>query len=286
MAKKETSFIKKILHRYRLVVVNEDTFEERVSFKISRLSVFLLVTLLSFLLIGLTSILIVYTPLKTYIPGYTSTNFKTEAVKVNLKIDSLEQSLEAKNDYLDNLKLILTGEIESSAINNDTSQTQLTNAIDQSLFETSKSDSILRLSVENEDKYNVLEQAILDTEFSFFPPVKGIVSQSFSIKDKHYAVDIATEKNESVKSVADGRVIFSEFTTETGYVIIIEHQFSLISIYKHNSTLLKTQGDFVSAGEVIALTGNSGEFSTGTHLHFELWSDGNPLNPEEFLNFD
>jgi len=286
MAKRETSFIKKILHRYRLVIVNEDTFEERISFKISRLSVFLLVTLLSFLLIGLTSVLIVYTPLKTYIPGYTSTNFKTEAVKINLKIDSLEQSLEAKNDYLDNLKLILTGEIESSAIDEDTSQAQLAGAIDQSLFEPSEKDSILRLSVEKEDKYNVLEKAILNAEFSFFPPVKGIVSESFSIEDKHYAVDIATEKNESVKSVADGRVIFSEFTTETGYVIIIEHQFSLISVYKHNANLLKSQGDFVTAGEVIALTGNSGELSTGTHLHFELWSDGNPLNPEEFLNFD
>mgnify|MGYP006284476633 CR=1 FL=1 len=286
MAKKETSFIKKILHRYRLVIVNEETFEERVSFKISRLSVFLLVTLLSFFLIGLTSVLIVYTPLKTYIPGYTSTNFKTEAVKINLKIDSLEQSLEAKSDYLDNLKLILSGEIQSGSISLDSAQTQLTNNVDQSLFETSKSDSILRVDVENEDKYNVLERAILDAEFSFFPPVKGVISESFSIEKKHYAVDIATEQNESVKSVADGRVIFSEFTTETGYVIIIEHQYSLISVYKHNSTLLKSQGDFVSAGEVIALTGNSGEFSTGTHLHFELWSDGNPLNPEEFLNFD
>ena len=144
----------------------------------------------------------------------------------------------------------------------------------------------MRAEVEKEDKFNVFEQAVFEGDFTLFPPVKGIVSQTFDANTKHFAVDIAADKNQSVKSVADGRVIFSEWTAETGFVIIIEHKFSLISVYKHNASLLKKQGDFVTAGEVIALTGDTGEFSTGTHLHLELWSDGNPIDPQEFINFN
>ena len=152
MAKKETPFIKKILHLYRLVIVNEDTFEERVSFKISKLGVFLAVTILSFALIGITSVIIIYSPLKKYVLEYNSADFVREAGNINLKIDSLEQSLEAKTTYLDNLRLILSGEIESSAILNDSSQSIPLNEIDENMFETSASDSILRAAVEKEDK--------------------------------------------------------------------------------------------------------------------------------------
>jgi murein DD-endopeptidase MepM/ murein hydrolase activator NlpD len=286
MAKKDNSFFKKLLHRYRLVIVNEDTFEERVSFKINRLSVIVLGGFLSLVLIGFTSLLIVYTPIKSYIPGYTSSSFKKEAANINLKIDSLENSLQAKNAYLENIKLILTGQIDSLYSDIDTVSEVIQNDIDQEIFIASKTDSILRAQVEEEDKFNVLENAAFEGDFTFFPPVKGIVSDTFNIEKKHYAIDIATDKNESVKSIADGRVIFADYTTEAGYVIIIEHKFSIISVYKHNSSLLKSQGQFVSGGEVIALTGSTGDFSTGTHLHFEIWSDGNPLNPEEFINFD
>ena len=286
MALKKTPFIKKIAHLYRFVIVNEETFEERISFKISKLGLFLISCLSVSLIIGLSILLIIFTPLKSYIPGYSSTNFKAEALDINIKIDSLEKSLVARSSYLDNLKLILSGEIESTTDMKDTLQTPLTENVDKSMFQTSKTDSLLRQTVENEDRYNVLETAILDAEFSFFPPVKGIISQGFSLEEQHYAVDIATDKNQSVKTIADGRVIFADFSTDAGYVIIIEHQYSLISVYKHNASLLKSQGEFVTAGEVIALTGNTGELTTGTHLHFELWSDGNPLNPEEFLTFD
>jgi len=286
MAKEKKKLAKKLLHRYRLVILNEDTFEERLSFKINRLYIMALAILSSLLLVTLTSLLIVYTPLKSYIPGYTTTDFKTAATKLNLKVDSLQNVIQTKNNYYKSISKVLKGEVDSIYFNEDSIKDIQPVTITKEELKPSKSDSLLRAKVEKEDKFNVFEQAIFEGSFSLFQPVEGLVSEPFDANERHYAVDIATDKNEPVKSTADGRVIFAEWTVETGYVIIIEHQFALISVYKHNSTLLKSQGDFVTSGEVIALTGNTGNLSTGTHLHFELWIDGNPVNPEEFINFD
>lgn len=286
MASKKKKIIKKLLHRYRLVILNEDTFEERVSFKINRLYVIAIVILSSFFIIALTSSLIVYTPLKSYIPGYTTTDFKTAATKINLKLDSLQNVIDIKDAYYKSIKKVLKGEMDSIYFNVDSLENLKAITVSPAELKPSKADSLLREEVEQEDKFNVFEQAVFEGDFTLFPPVKGLISETFDKKTEHFAVDIATDKNQSVKSVADGRVIFAEWTAETGFVIIIEHKFSLISVYKHNASLLKKQGDFVTAGEVIALTGNTGELSTGTHLHFELWSDGNPIDPQEFINFN
>jgi len=286
MASKKKKIVQKLLHRYRLVILNEDTFEERISFKINRLYTIAVVIIASFIIIALTSLLIVYTPLKSYIPGYTTTDFRTEATKLNIKIDSLQNVVQIKSAYFESLRKVLKGETDTIIFNKDSLDNSKLPTVTRSELMPSKKDSLLRAEVQQADKFNVFEQAIFQGNFTLFPPVTGIISDGFDPKTKHYAVDIATDKNESVKSVADGRVIFSEWTAQTGYVIIIEHQFSLISVYKHNASLLKNQGDFVTSGEVIALTGNTGELSTGTHLHFELWSDGNPINPEEFINFN
>ncbi len=286
MAKEKKKLARKLLHRYRMVILNEDTFEERLSFKINRLYVIALVILSSLLLVGLTSVLIVYTPLKSYIPGYTSTDFKTAATKLNLKVDSLQNVINTKNNYYESISKVLKGEVDSIYFNEDSIKNTQPITISEEELKPNKSDSLLRAKVEKEDKFNVFEQAIFEGSFSLFQPVEGIVSEAFDANEKHYAVDIATDKNQSVKSVADGRVIFAEWTAETGFVIIIEHQFALISVYKHNESLLKSQGDFVTSGEVIALTGNTGDLSTGTHLHFELWVDGNPIDPQEFINFE
>lgn len=286
MAKEKKSLGKKLLHRYRLVILNEDTFEERISFKINRLFVIILTFVFSILLIALTSALIVYTPLKTYIPGYTDRDFKQDATNLNIKIDSLQKVVQTQNFYFESIKRVLKGEVDTIVYNQDSLKNSQPLSVSREELMPSEADSILRAKVEEEDRFNVLESAIFESDFSLFQPVEGIVSNSFDVEAKHYAVDIATDKNEPVKSVADGRVIFSEWTAETGFVIIIEHQFSLISVYKHNSSLLKSQGDFVTSGEVIALTGDTGDLSTGTHLHFELWVDGNPIDPQEFINFE
>lgn len=286
MAKEKKKLARKLLHRYRLVILNEDTFEERLSFKINRLYVFALIVLSSLALVALTSALIVYTPLKSYIPGYTTTDFKTAALKLNLKVDSLQNVVQTRNYYYESIQKVLKGETDSIDFDEDSIQNTMPISINQEELKPNKADSLLRAEVEQEDRFNVFEQAIFEGNFSLFQPVEGLVSEPFNASDKHYAVDIATDKNEPVKSTADGRVIFAEWTAQTGYVIIIEHQFSLISVYKHNASLLKIQGDFVREGEVIALTGNTGDLTTGTHLHFELWVDGNPIDPQEFIKFD
>lgn len=286
MAKRKKSLVKKMLHRYRLVILNEDTFEERISFKINRLFVIILTIIFSFVLILLTSALIVYTPLKTYIPGYTTRDFKKDATNLNINIDSLQKVVQTQNLYFESIRKVLNGETDSVVFNEDSVKSREALNITKDELMPSKSDSILRAEVENEDRFNVFEGALFEGDFSLFQPVEGMVSEPFDAESKHYAVDIATDKNQPVKSVADGRVIFSEWTAETGFVIIIEHQFALISVYKHNASLLKSQGDFVTSGEVIALTGNTGNLTTGTHLHFELWVDGNPIDPQEFINFE
>ena len=148
-----------------------------------------------------------------------------------------------------------------------------------------KEDSLLRNIVDKEDKYNIFESSITNSNLVLFPPVNGTISEGYNVKEKHYAVDIVVPKDTPVKATADGTVIFAEWTAETGYVIILEHSNELISVYKHNSSLTKQQGDLVKAGEVIAMAGNTGEFTTGPHVHFELWSRGYPVNPANFIDF-
>jgi murein DD-endopeptidase MepM/ murein hydrolase activator NlpD len=153
-------------------------------------------------------------------------------------------------------------------------------------FSPSDIDMEFRLDVESTDRYSVFTEAIKSADVVFFSPVKGIVTDGYSLKNKHFAIDIAVEKGTPVKSVADGTVIFAEWTAETGHVIIVEHSGGFISIYKHNTSLHKQQGDLVKSGEVIASAGDTGEFSTGPHLHFELWNEGYPVNPVNYIDFE
>jgi len=183
------------------------------------------------------------------------------------------------------IRKVLSGDVKTVDFNKD-SILELANADFEvlNLF-PSKEDSLLREKVLREDKYNPLVQTEA-VNFVLFPPVKGTVSERYNPKEKHYAVDIVTSKDAPVKATADGTVIFAEWTADTGNVIILEHRNNLISVYKHNASLAKEQGEIVKAGEVIAIAGNTGELSTGPHLHFELWSDGYPINPENFIDFD
>ena len=286
MAKeKRKKLKKKLLHKYRLVILNEDTFEERVSFKLTRLNVFVLVTFSVILLIVLTTFLIAFTSLREYIPGYSSTALKEKAIRLNEKIDSLEQVSLRDSIYLSSIRNVLTGEIKSENINKDSLFRSVEVDPDTIDLTPSKQDSLLREEVAQEDKYNLFETATSNVNFVLFPPVKGEVSQSYKPKEKHYAVDVVVPEGTPVKATADGMVIFAEWTAATGYVIIIEHSNNLVSVYKHNSSLTKEQGELVTAGEVIAIVGNTGELTTGPHLHFELWSEGYSVDPENFIDF-
>lgn len=275
-----------MLHKYRLVILNEDTFEERLSYKLTRLNVFIAISMSIVILIILTTVLIAFTPLRQYIPGYASTKVTRHAIEMSYRADSLANALQANKQYFKSIRSVLTGNVMPMDVNEDSVGTAP--SVDPSSvdFSPSKADVRLRKKVAQEDKYNVLGKAVSRTDFTLFPPVNGIISQGFSLEDKHYAVDIVTDKNAPVKATADGTVIFSEWTAETGYVIILEHSYGLISVYKHNSALTKEQGEMVKEGEVIAIVGNTGEYTTGPHLHFELWSDGYPVDPTNFITFE
>ena len=276
---------KKLLHKYRLVVLNEDTFEERFTMKLTRLNVFIFGSLSALLLIGFTTVFIAFTPIREYIPGYTSPTLKKQAIDLERKTDSLLNVSRMNELYMASIKDVLSGEVSSEKINKDSIYAALAAEVNPEDLNPSKADSILREKVDNEDKYNLFESARSVKNFVFFPPVKGTVSSGFNIKEQHYAVDIVVPKNTPIKAAADGRVILASWTSDSGYVIILDHGNQLLSVYKHNSSLTKLQGDLVKAREVIAISGSTGEFSTGPHLHFELWNDGNPIDPVAFIDF-
>ena len=276
---------RKLLHKYRLVILNESTFEEKISFKLSRLNVFVMGSLCIFGLIGLTILLIAFTQLREYIPGYSSTKLKKQATELTYKTDSLVRVLDNTNKYLENIRLVLKGDIENNEINRDSLKKQF--KLDASTINLTpiRQDSLLRAEVALEDKYNLFERPSNKTDFTLFPPITGTISQKYDTEKRHYAVDVVAPRETPIKATGDGVVIFAEWTTETGYVIILEHKEGLLSVYKHNGSLNKSQGDIVRAGEVIASVGNTGEFTTGPHLHFELWDNGAPINPLDFIDF-
>ncbi|WP_142784492.1 M23 family metallopeptidase [Changchengzhania lutea] len=284
--KKEPKKIKrKLLDKYRLVILNENTFEERLSFKLTRLNVFVLVSLSALILVGITYAIIALTPLREYIPGYSSTALKRQATELSYKTDSLQQVINVNDLYYNSIKQVLKGNVSATDINKDSIIEAVKLEASQVDLRPIAEDSLLRDKIDKEDKYNLFESATSSTNFILFPPVNGTISETYNVKDRHYAVDIIVAEDTPIKATADGIVIFSEWTASTGYVIILEHSYGLISVYKHNAALTKEQGDLVKAGEVIATAGNTGELSTGPHLHFELWNDGYPINPTNFIDF-
>lgn len=277
----------KLLHKYRLVILNEDTFEERLSFQLSKLNVILLSFITIMLLISGTALLIAFTPIREFIPGYSSTALKNKATRLTMTVDSLKSVTQRNTAYFNSIRNLMMGEIDSLSLDKTYKLTSSTPVNEDTLdLSASGQDSILRAKVEQEDKYSLVERAAFNANFTLFQPVFGQISEPYNAEEKHYAIDIATDKEEPVKATLDGTVIFAEWTAETGFVIILEHKNGILSVYKHNSTLLKEQGDLVAAGEVIAIVGDTGQFSYGPHLHFELWLDGYPVNPADYINFE
>ena len=282
--KKKGKFKQKLTDKYRLVVLNEDTFEERFSLKLSRLNVFVLGGVFSILLIVITAVIIAFTTIKEYIPGYASSKLKADAIKLTFDADSLKQKLAILENYTKALKPILTGEISSEEIDSlQVKARQIT--IDENELDASKEDSLFREKIDRETRFAILNTAKSNVKIVFFAPLTGTISQDFEATSKHFAIDIVAKTGTPVKAVADGTVIFSGWSAETGYVLLLKHDNDYISVYKHNGNLLKQQGDFVKSGEVIASVGSTGELSTGPHLHFELWKGGYAMNPTNFIDF-
>lgn len=282
--KKKGRFTQKLTDKYRLVVLNDATFEERFSLKLSRLNVFVLGGVFSIVLIGITAVIIAFTAIKEYIPGYASSKLKADAIKLTFDADSLKQKLAILENYTKALKPILTGTISSEEIDSlQVKARQIT--IDESELDASKEDSLFREKIDRETRFAILNTDKSNVKIVFFAPLKGTISQDFEATSKHFAIDIVAETGSPVKAVADGTVIFSGWSAETGYVLLLKHDNDYISVYKHNGNLLKQQGDFVKSGEVIASVGSTGELSTGPHLHFELWKGGYAMNPTNFIDF-
>ena len=282
--KKKGKFKQKLTDKYRLVVLNEDTFEERFSLKLSRLNVFVFGGIFSILLIAATIVLIAFTPIKEYIPGYSSSKLKSDALKATLEVDSLKIKLAFLENYTKALKPVLTGEIEAESIDSILTEARH-RLINESELNATKEDSLFREKIESETRFSLQNNAQSNVKIVFFAPLNGLISQDFDATSKHFAVDITAKTGDPIKATADGTVIFSGWTKETGYVIILKHAKEYISVYKHNGNLLKEQGDFVKSGEVIATVGSTGELTTGPHLHFELWNGGYAVNPINFIDF-
>lgn len=291
--KKRKRWVRKLRNKYRLVILNDESFEEKFSFRLSRLNVFVFVGFTAILLITATIFLIAFTPLREYIPGYTDVTLSRRVNDLLARTDSLENASRQKGEYIKNIQRLINGDV----ISEDTVLVTDTEAIpdyENVRYERSPEDSILREEYRSEASYNLYYNDNEELSFShklvrggfiFFNPLKGIITSEFNLAQKHYGIDIVSKQNEAVKATLDGTVIFADWTVEMGYTIGIQHQGNFISVYKHNSVLLKEEGSFVKAGDPIAIVGESGELTTGTHLHFELWYNGTPVNPRDYVAF-
>ena len=276
---------KQLFAKNRFIILNEDTFEEIFSLKLTLMNVFLVATLGAFLIILVTTYIIAFTPLKEYIPGYSSSKLKQEATDLALKSDSLTTILHNNEIYLASVRKALTGDVDYIKLSKDSIKAGgvETTGVD---LKPSESELELRKKVALEDKYNLFEKAQPKVDLVLFAPVRGPITQKYNAKEKHFAVDVALAKNTPIKSVANGTVIFADWTPTNGNVVILRHNNEILSVYKHCESLTISQGDVVRTGEVIAIAGSSGEQSTGIHLHFELWKDGYPIDPTQFIDFE
>ncbi|WP_298953456.1 M23 family metallopeptidase [uncultured Nonlabens sp.] len=288
MAKKKKVRNKKSkwTHHYRMVVLNDDTFEERFSLKLTRLNVFVVTVISAILLIGLTTAIIAFTPIREYIPGYANMSIRRDTIELAKRADSLEIAIRSNDQFYGRIKMLLNGDITTEEYERIDSIAKVETSTDITDIKLIKEDSLLREEVAQADRYSVIAGAKAKTNFVFFPPVKGTISSNYDTEVKHYAVDVVTTIGTPIKAAADGTVVFASWSSETGYTMLIEHPYGLITVYKHAGNLLKEQNDQVLAGEVIATVGNTGELTTGPHLHFEIWSDGYPLDPTNFINFE
>jgi len=275
---------KKLNDKYRLIIYNDSTFQSVWSMKLTRLKVFTVTSLLSSVIVILVILLIATTGLKEYIPGYPKAEYRQMLVRNALLVDSLENELNMRDQFFSGIRSIISGEVPEEQLRIDTSV-----EIGDVAFDEFNHDSVFRDKLIAEqtslalDKGNNKRLGI--SQIHFFVPLKGVITNHFNSAADHFGVDLVSGPNARISAILDGTVIFADWTLETGYVIHIQHNSDLISVYKHNSELLKRQGERVKAGEAVAIVGNSGELSTGPHLHFELWHSGNPLDPEQYIDF-
>ncbi len=291
MAEKiKTKQNKNLKNKFRFVVLNDVTFEEKFSLSLTRTNVWIFLSVVAFTLIFLTAAAIIYTPLKYFIPGFGDYNYRSQILQLQFKTDSLQNALDARAVWLENVVNVANGNVDSTK-----PPKTAANATDKSqinLNEVKQEDQELRKEVEDADNFSLSYNANQNSgavdevkQMHLMDPVEGFVTDEYDVKKEHFGIDIAAKADAPVKAVLDGKIISATYTFEAGYVAMVQHANNLISVYKHNSRLLKKEGAVVKAGEVIAIAGNTGELSTGPHLHFELWHEGRSLNPRDYIVF-
>lgn len=285
----EKSWVKKLRNKYRLVLMHDKTFEVQASVKLSVLNVVLIASTLFVVLAFLVFSLIAFTPLKDYVAGSSEVSTSRQIIKSNGVTDSIMRQLAFYDIYIANLKKRLNGEIDTllpldtlKKMNYDSLNIDTTSSLDKNFRKQVEQEDLFNLT--GVDASNAGEKNI--KALHFFPPLKGTVTSVYAPQEKHYGVDIVATENTPIKACLDGTVIDAYWNVESGNVIVLQHDHGLISFYKHNSVLIKKTGNFVKAGDVIAIIGNTGELSTGPHLHFELWHEKLPVNPQDFIIFN
>lgn len=284
--KEKESFYKRLSDKFRLIIINDSTFEEVYRLKLTRFNLFIFWSAATLIFIAIIYSIIAYTPIRQLIPGYPDATMQRNIYYNAIKLDSLEHELVLRDQYFKTLNSIVSGRapdnfenVKDSSVNYDNLE-----------LSTSMEDSLFKQQFETEEEYNLglVDKHQTDDDISrlhFFPPVKGIVTNKFNARENHYGTDIVAATNEVVKATLPGTVTLATWTLETGHILQIQHENNLVSVYKHNAELWKQVGNRVEAGEPIAIIGNSGELTTGPHLHFELWYNGAPMDPEDFIIF-
>lgn len=293
-ASKFRDWFNRAQEKKRIIILDVDNYEEKRSYTTSKFNVFILLSFFTILLGFLTFALISYSSLKNLIPGYPNPiqqqEIKNKSIIIDQKLTELLSKTEKEKSYINNVMQILNGSIPINE--KDTSWKKINPSANSNTNEISSSEKSMREKVQNREKFDIdvipggaLKSEVLP-ELLLFPPIKGEITNKMNISSGHFGVDIIAPKNEAVSSILNGTIIYHNWSPTDGHVVHIQHKKNLISIYKHNSEILKEIGDFVESGEPIAIVGNSGEHSTGPHLHFELWHNGYPLDPEIFINFN
>ncbi len=280
-------FTDQLRNKYRLVILNDDSFAEKFSLRLSPLGLIILLGSVTIVMTTLVISLVAFTPLREYIPGYGNVDDRKDILSLSAKADSLENTLAARDWYINNLLNVFSGKTEGRTAKPAKDSTGKYTNID---IKPSDQDIKLRSDIESNQLESTSDKVSANkinalSNFFFFTPIKGIITTSYNIKEGHFGTDIAAKENEFVKTTLDGTIIFAGFTTEDGYVTQIQHNNNITSVYKHQSSITKKVGDFVQAGEPIGVVGNTGENSKGPHLHFELWYNGFAINPQDYVVF-
>ncbi len=291
----DLSLFQRFSKKVRIVVVNAESFEEKRHFTLSPLNAAVLLSFFTILITVSTYLIIAYTPLKQWIPGMPSYSSELALKKIDLEniqyLEKVKHQSNIEDLYYQNLISILNDEAPPDPTSQDLAYNRDSTNYAVMDFSTSEKDSLLRVKIDLREKYELhnkegsLSQNDDMKGVFFFTPINGSVSGSFDLKEGHFGVDVVAPKDEAVMATLDGTVVFNTWTPEEGHVIYLQHNYNLISVYKHNAFVLKKVGEFVEAGEPVAIIGNSGRLSTGPHLHFELWHKGTALNPEDYMRF-